>query len=105
MKNAALILLALLAASALSHSRAHAVPAGQACGGEAGAVCDKGLWCDPPTADCASTAGVCVAIPRWCVARKRSKTFKPVCGCNGKTYSGDCFRRADKVAKLHDGKC
>jgi hypothetical protein len=28
-----------------------------------------------------------------------------VCGCNGKTYSSDCFRRAYKIAKSHDGKC
>ncbi|HXE87713.1 MAG TPA: hypothetical protein VN524_13070 [Hyphomicrobiaceae bacterium] len=28
-----------------------------------------------------------------------------MCGCNGKTYSSDCFRRAYKIAKSHDGKC
>jgi hypothetical protein len=49
--------------------------------------------------------GVCVPIPRLCFARKRSKGFKPVCGCNKKTYSSDCFRRAYKVGKAHEGKC
>jgi hypothetical protein len=44
-------------------------------------------------------------VPRLCFARKKSKSFQPVCGCNSKTYSNDCFRRAQRVAKSHDGKC
>jgi hypothetical protein len=54
---------------------------------------------------CGAAEGVCVAIPRLCVARKKSKSFRPVCGCNSKTYSSDCFRRAYKIGKSHDGKC
>jgi hypothetical protein len=108
MKIAALIVSVLVGASMLlAGSPAYAVSLGQACGGTAGAACDKGLWCEPPTGVCggASSAGVCVAIPRLCIARKRSKSFQPVCGCNSKTYSSDCFRRAYKVGKSHDGKC
>jgi hypothetical protein len=105
MKTAALTVSALLAASVLSGAPARAVSLGQACGGVGGAVCDKGLWCEPPNGLCAATAGVCVAIPRLCFARKRGKSFRPVCGCNSKTYSSDCFRRAYKVGKSHDGKC
>ncbi|HEY1245572.1 MAG TPA: Kazal domain-containing protein [Hyphomicrobiaceae bacterium] len=106
MTIAALILSTLLLASILPATQAYAVPLGQPCG-LAGAVCDKGLWCEPPAGRCraAAAAGVCVAIPRLCFARKRSKSFKPVCGCNSKTYSSDCFRRAYKVGKDHDGKC
>jgi len=89
--------------------KAHAVPAGQQCGGVAGTACDKGLWCEPAAGKCASqsgvTSGTCVAIPRLCIARKNAKSFQPVCGCNSKTYSNDCFRRAYRVAKFHDGKC
>lgn len=81
------------------------MPVGEPCGGEVGAVCDKGLWCEPASGNCASTTGVCVAVPRFCVVRKRSKSFRPVCGCNSKTYSSDCFRRAYKVPKSRDGKC
>ena len=86
---------------AIAVPQAGAVPAGQACG--AGTLCDKGLWCEPSA--CASQAGVCVAVPKLCIARKRSTNFQPVCGCNSKTYSSDCFRRAYKITKNHDGKC
>jgi hypothetical protein len=88
---------------AAPHGRANAVPAGAACGD--GSMCDKGLWCEAAAGKCAAQAGVCVTIPRLCIARKRSKSFQPVCGCNSKTYSSDCFRRADRIAKSHDGKC
>jgi hypothetical protein len=106
MRIATLIVSALAVASILAGGApAHAVPAGQACGGLKGSVCDKGLWCEPPAGMCGAAEGVCVAIPRLCVARKRSKSFRPVCGCNSKTYSSDCFRRAYKIGKSHDGKC
>jgi hypothetical protein len=105
MRFSALLLCTLLAASVLSPGRARAVPLGQTCGGPGGAGCDKGLWCEPSAGTCGATVGVCVAIPRLCFARKRSKDYRPVCGCNSKTYSSDCFRRAYRVAKSHDGKC
>lgn len=104
MKIATLVCSSLLLASVASAQQADAVPAGQPCDG-AGAFCDKGLWCEPPSGICTVTEGVCVAIPRLCFARKKSKSYQPVCGCNSKTYSSDCFRRAYKVAKFHDGKC
>jgi hypothetical protein len=101
------IFVPLLAAAALlwAPSGAHAVRAGQPCGATAAMACDKGLWCEPAPGRCATTAGVCVAVPRLCVARRNSKNFHPVCGCNNKTYSSDCFRRAYRVPKLRDGKC
>jgi len=106
MKIAALIVSVLVGASMLlAGTPAHAVSLGKACGGAAGATCDKGLWCEPPSGTCRTGEGVCVAIPRLCIARKRSKSFRPVCGCNSKTYSSDCFRRAYKVGKSHDGTC
>jgi hypothetical protein len=104
MQTVALILSTLLVASIAT--QAYAVPLGQPCGGGGGVICDKGLWCEPPSGKCmAAVAGVCVAVPRFCIARKRSKNFRPVCGCNSKTYPSDCFRRAYKISKYHDGKC
>jgi hypothetical protein len=82
---------------------ADALPLGAACG--ANGACDKGLWCEPAAGACTSQVGVCVSVPSLCFARKRSKNYKPVCGCNGKTYSSDCFRRGRRIVKLHDGKC
>ena len=105
MKSVALAFVCLLAVSVLLENQAHAVAVGQPCGAATGAVCDKGLWCEPPTGKCASTTGVCVAVPLVCFARKKSRSFRPVCGCNSKTYSSDCFRRAYRVGKFRDGKC
>jgi hypothetical protein len=94
--------LLILALSAPGHHAAFAVTLGEPCGGP-DATCDKGLWCEPSS--CTSNAGVCVKVPRLCIARKNGKSFQPVCGCNNKTYSNDCFRRAYKIGKLRDGKC
>jgi hypothetical protein len=108
MKSAALIvqilLVVLVLGSVATARAAEAVPVGQPCDG-AVAVCDKGLWCEPPAGACSLTKGVCVAVPRLCIALKNSANYKPVCGCNSKTYSSDCFRRAYKIGKSRDGKC
>ena len=95
----------VLATALVQSGPAQAVPAGQPCGGASRAVCDKGLWCEPPAGACKTSAGVCVPFPRFCIARKRTNSFRPVCGCNNKTYSNDCFRRAYRVPKQQDGKC
>jgi len=105
MKIVPLASISLLTVLVVLENQAYAVPVGHPCGPAVGAVCDKGLWCEPPTGMCASTTGMCVSIPRICFVRKNSKSFRPVCGCNNKTYSSDCFRRAYKVAKSRDGKC
>jgi hypothetical protein len=108
MNSVALASFAVVVLPILLLNQAHAVPVGQPCGGTTGAACDKGLWCEPPVGLCPSSTtvpGVCVPVPRLCFARKKSKDFKPVCGCNSKTYSSDCFRRAYRVPKYRDGKC
>jgi hypothetical protein len=64
--------------------------------------CDAGLWCDPRPGRCGvkDVKGTCVKIPQNC-----SRIYRPVCGCNGQTYSIDCERRKSKVAKDHIGIC
>jgi len=60
-----------------------------------------GEWCDPAPGHCAPGArGRCVKVPQLC-----TDMFKPVCGCNGQTFSNDCWRIMQKVAKKHNGQC
>jgi len=75
---------------------------GQRCGGIAGIRCDRGLWCEPKAGQCrvADAFGTCVRVPKICTF-----IFRPVCGCDGKTYSNDCARQSKKVALKHKGKC
>jgi hypothetical protein len=31
--------------------------------------------------------------------------YKPVCGCNGKTYPNDCVARCQNITKFKEGAC
>jgi hypothetical protein len=75
---------------------------GAKCGGIAGLPCAHGLWCEmrPGTCHVADAFGHCVRKPKFC-----HLIYKPVCGCNGRTYGNDCARRAAMVNKKHDGPC
>jgi Kazal-type serine protease inhibitor domain len=96
----------ITAAIALAGVPAAALPksgVGGICGGLAGIQCKSRLFCDyVPTALCgaADQTGTCKRRPWFC-----TKIFKPVCGCNDKTYANDCERRAAGVGKVKDGAC
>ena len=90
--------LALLGASGASA----AAKQGQTCGGFIGIQCSGKEFCQfpPPRCGAFDMTGQCTRVPVIC-----PRIFRPVCGCDGKTYSNDCVRQAARVSKRHDGRC
>ena len=75
---------------------------GEVCGGIRGLRCPEEQICDLPAGTCRSAdlQGVCLPRPGAC-----PRIFKPVCGCDGQTYSNDCERLRAGAQKDHDGEC
>lgn len=77
-------------------------PPGAQCGGFFGIQCAPGQYCEyrPGTCGRFDMMGLCQVRPRIC-----PRIFRPVCGCDGRTYPNDCVRRSRGVSLLHVGRC
>ena len=78
-------------------------PAPQACGSRGLPQCDDGSFCSfPPEANCgrADAPGECTKRAEICTF-----IFRPVCGCDGTTYSNSCIASSAGVSVEHDGAC
>ncbi|HEU4532634.1 MAG TPA: Kazal-type serine protease inhibitor family protein [Polyangiaceae bacterium] len=78
-------------------------PTAQRCGTRGAAACPDGFFCGwPEGARCGATdrGGVCLERPNIC-----TKDYRPVCGCDGKTYSNACAANAQTVSVDRSGPC
>ena len=101
--TAGMVAAALLLSASGASAAGHISEGGGLCGGIAGFQCAAGLYCDfKPPARCGAgdMTGLCRKAPEVC-----AQIFKPVCGCDGKTYANNCQRRVAGIGKVKDGPC
>lgn len=72
------------------------------CAGIAGFPCGEGEYCQFAEGTCqiVDNMGVCKPKPEIC-----TMDFRPVCGCDGKTYGNACAAAASGVSLAHQGPC
>jgi hypothetical protein len=76
---------------------------GAMCGGYPGVQCEAGNYCAIEKGQCrtiADVSGVCQKKPEVC-----TMDYRPVCGCDNKTYPNACKAAAEGVSVASDGEC
>lgn len=73
---------------------------GEAC--DENTACGEGLFCDLRLPDRCGDApvGVCAPEVQFC-----TREYRPVCGCDGRTYGNACSAGAAGVAVFFEGPC
>lgn len=76
-------------------------PGGKMCGGIANIQCDNDQFCDRGD-HCGrgDQSGICTTRPQIC-----TRDYRPVCGCDDKTYGNRCSAHAAGVSVKADGPC
>ncbi|MCW5202513.1 hypothetical protein VU10_00890 [Desulfobulbus sp. US1] len=72
------------------------------CGGIAGWGCPSGQYCDFGRGQCnmLDAQGTCKTRPEMC-----PRIYKPVCGCDGRTYGNRCEAQRAGATIRHKGPC
>src|SRR5690606_18224541 len=73
------------------------------CGGMQGLSCGEGEFCLyslEATCGAADQLGTCTTVPEIC-----TMDYRPVCGCDDKTYSNSCAAHSKGVSVANEGEC